>query len=147
MRYYIATALERAEDHKALAKALSARGWTCTYDWTAHGSVQGHGAARMAEVAAAELQGVIESDAVIVLLPGGRGTHCELGAALAAGVPVVLVGHATDLFDASGRDCAFYSHRGIVARHMSGEAQNAEATAYCIEGAAGRWFNREGRHG
>ena len=140
MRYYIATALERAGDRNALAKALNARGWSCTYDWTAHGSVQGQGAARMAEVAAAELLGVITADVVIVLLPGGRGTHCELGAALAARVPVVLVGHATDLFDASGRKCSFYSHPGVLARHTPNRAQNAEATAYCIEEAVGRWL-------
>lgn len=131
--YYIATALERAEDHKALAKALNARGWTCTYDWTAHGSVQGHGAARMAEVAGAELRGVTTADVVIVLLPGGRGTHVELGAALAAGVPVVLVGCATDTRDASGRECSFYAHPGVRARFSVSASGFAEQIACAID--------------
>lgn len=133
MKYYIATAIERAEDHRALAKALDARGWSCAYDWTAHGSVQGQGAVRMSEVAAAELRGVTTANVVIVLLPGGRGTHCELGAALAARVPVVLVGRATDLFDASGRECAFYSHPGVIARLSIGASGFADEIARCID--------------
>lgn len=146
MKYYIATAIERAEDHRALSKALNARGWSCTYDWTAHGSVQGQGAERMAEVAEAELRGVTTADIVIVLLPGGRGTHCELGAALAARVPVVLVGHATDLFNASGRECAFYSHPGVLARITTDTTPDMTTSAYILDHIATNLRNREGRH-
>lgn len=114
IRYYIATALERAEDHRRLSDALNARGWTCTYDWTAHGSVQGQGAARMAEVAEAEMRGVIGADVVIVLLPGGRGTHAEMGIAIGAGIPVVLVGDASARLGADGREFSFYYAPGVV---------------------------------
>lgn len=112
--YYIATSLERADDHRRLSLALNALGWSCTYDWTAHGSVQGQGAARMAEVADAEMRGVIEADVVIVLLPGGRGAHTEMGIAIGAGVPVVVVGDADARSGADGRECAFYHAPGVV---------------------------------
>ena len=114
LRYYIATSLDRAEGHRRLAAALNARGWSCTYDWTVHGSVQDQGATRMAEVAAAEMRGVIEADVVIVLLPGGRGTHTEMGIAIGAGVPVVVVGDADARRGDDGRECAFYRAPGVV---------------------------------
>jgi nucleoside 2-deoxyribosyltransferase len=43
-----------------------------------------------AKIALAELAGVREADVLIVLLPGGYGTHVEIGAALGLGKPVIL---------------------------------------------------------
>jgi hypothetical protein len=103
LKFYIATRLERTGDHKALARELVQAGHAITYDWTVHGSVQGP--QRIREVAQAELAGIKAADVVIVLLPGGRGTHAELGMALALGKPVIILG---DLKDTGGRHCAFY---------------------------------------
>ena len=80
--FYVATAIERAADADHVADALIARGWPQTYRWTTHGGVQGDGEATIREVARAEIMGVLNADVVIVLLPGGRGTHAELGVAL-----------------------------------------------------------------
>lgn len=113
MKVYIATALERIADHNALRDALAAQGITLTYDWTAHGSVWREGPDRIREVAVAEIQGVLDADMVIVLLPGGRGTHTELGAAIAAGKTVLLV--TLDPEDLEGpRTCAFYHHPQVM---------------------------------
>lgn len=71
-KVYIATRLERANDHRMLAHALRAGGAVITYDWTLHGSVQEEGAARITQVAVAEADGVADADAVVVLLPGNR---------------------------------------------------------------------------
>lgn len=112
MKYYIATALERAADHTLVRDAMAAAGHQITYDWTAHGSVQSEGLARIREVAELETHGVLAADLVIVLLPGGRGTHAELGIAIGAGIPILL--HTEDeglLSGSSGRTCAFYHHR------------------------------------
>lgn len=106
--FYIATRLERADDHNRLRDALTAAGWQITYDWTAHGHVWRDGPERIREVSIAELEGVTTADAVIVLLPGGRGTHAELGAALAAGCPVVLHSLTDPLV--GPETCAFYHH-------------------------------------
>ena len=46
-----------------------------------------------ADTALAEIAAVREADVLVVLLPGGYGTHVEIGAALALGKPVIL--HAT----------------------------------------------------
>lgn len=111
MKFYIATRLERAADHNLVRDQLVEMGHEITYDWTAHGSVQKEGAARIREVALAETRGVQEADFVVVLLPGGRGTHAELGLALAFGIPVLIHSREEDGFFADdGRTCAFYHH-------------------------------------
>lgn len=110
MRYYIATRLERHRDHNIVRDSLAGQGWEITYDWTVHGPVWRDGAERIREVSQAELTGVVEADLVVVLLPGGRGTHAELGMALAAGKPVLLHTFDESLLGASPETCAFYHH-------------------------------------
>jgi len=108
MKFYIASKLENAEMVKSLAKVLKAYKWKHTYDWTEHGSVQNEGEERITEVATNELRGVQEADIVIVLLPGGRGTHAELGAANILGKRVFIWSETDDLFKHDERTCAFY---------------------------------------
>lgn len=110
MRYYIATKLARHTAHNEVRDELDRDGWACTYDWTRHGSVKDQGKARIRQVAAAETRGVLEADVVIVLLPGGRGTHAELGMALAAGKPVILHSETGEEFEDGASTCAFYWH-------------------------------------
>lgn len=119
MRYYIATGLERYAAHNEVRDELKRDGWTCTYDWTDHGSVKDCGRARIRQVAVNETKGVLDADVVIVLLPGGRGTHAELGMALAAGKPVILHSETGDEFRDGSPTCAFYWHplcRRVVCR-------------------------------
>jgi hypothetical protein len=120
VRFYIASKLENAAAVRALASRLVSFGWTWTYDWTAHGSVQDSGPERIREVAVAEAVGVTSADLVIVLLPGGRGTHAELGIAIGhwlakCSPEVAIFGTLTD-GDPNGRECAFYRHDAVIAR-------------------------------
>lgn len=114
MKFYIASKLENAENVKRLAKVLKAFGWIHTYDWTKHGSVQKEGEQRIKEVAAMELNGVRNADVVIVLLPGGRGTHAELGAANIAEIPVFIHAYDDKLFLQDGNTCAFYWNKNVT---------------------------------
>lgn len=116
MRFYIASRLENAKDASAsaLAARLTESDWRLTYAWWDHGSVQAEGEARMREVALAEAAAVCTADVVIVLLPGGRGTHVELGIALALGKRVVV--HAeqdSDMWGGRSYWCAFYMHPNV----------------------------------
>ena len=113
MKVYIATALTNAAEHNRLRDALAARAIGLTYDWTAHGSVWREGPDRIRQVAAAEAAGVVGADVVVVLLPGGRGTHAELGIAIGAGVPVLLIPQGRGDYEGEGA-CAFYSHPGVT---------------------------------
>ena len=109
MIFYIATKLENHENHNRLRDYLLGLGHQISYDWTNHGSVQGEGDARIAEVAA--MQGVQDASVVIVLLPGGRGTHVELGAAWASSRRIFIHGpRAAE----DGRECAFYHSPGVT---------------------------------
>jgi len=116
--FYMASGLENATEVKTLAAPLKQAGWSQTYDWTTHGSVQKEEQQRISEVAVAELQGVLDCSVLIVVLPGGRGTHTELGAALACGKPVILYAkHRFALHGSQGAICAFYLHPNVKITH------------------------------
>ena len=114
--FYIASRLENVGRVRELKRILEAAGHVHTYDWTVHGSVQDAGLDAIREVARREALGVLSADVVIVLLPGGRGTHTELGIAIAdaiRGQPkrIVLLSESSEIdFGTDGRTCALYHH-------------------------------------
>jgi hypothetical protein len=111
MNYYIATRLENHEMHNKIRDLIyeNLKSWDITYDWTVHGSVKHEGVACISEVCMKEITGVLEADVVIVLLPGGRGTHTELGIAIGEGTPVfILADKKYGFFAQDERTCAFY---------------------------------------
>ena len=110
MKYYIASKLENHAEHNRVRDALNALGHEITYDWTPHGPVYGSGLARVREVAELETRGVLDADFVVVLWPGGRGTHVELGMAIAAGKRVVFISADERHHQATTETCAFYHH-------------------------------------
>lgn len=111
MKLYFASGLENARNVQELAAYAVSQGHELTYVWWLHGSVQDEGPARIAEVGNGEMAGVAEADAVLVLLPGGRGTHAEMGGALALGKPTFIYGPRKD---AQGRECSFYYHDSAI---------------------------------
>src|SRR5207245_10391381 len=90
-QFYFSTAKNRLDQAASLLDALRAAGWKQTFAWT---SQDANNSAEYAEIAKAELAGVRDADVLIVLLPGGFGTHVEIGAAVALVKPVVI--HAPD---------------------------------------------------
>lgn len=109
MKFYIATGLDNWREHNNLRDALIKDGHVITYDWTVHGPVWKDGIKRIQEVAIAELNGIIKADTVIVLYPGGRGTHVELGYALALMKPVIFYSPYPEHYEPSPDYCAFYA--------------------------------------
>ena len=107
MKYYIASGLENADVVKRISRVLQTAGHCHTYDWTGHGSVQSAGEDRIKEVARNEFIGVRSADVVIVVLPGGRGTHVELGMAIALDKDIIICAAPEDLYEQE-RICAFY---------------------------------------
>ena len=116
--YYIATSLSRSADHNLIRDQLSACGWQITYDWTIHGSVKHDGVTRLSEVSELEIDGVRRSDVVIILLPGGRGTHAELGMAAVLQKPTYIHSFDGSHFELDERTCAFYWHSKAI--HLTG---------------------------
>jgi nucleoside 2-deoxyribosyltransferase len=108
-RFYLATRKDRGEQAADLLHALKSQGWERTYSWTAE---EAGDSEQYSEIALKELKGVEEADVLIVLLPGGYGTHVEIGAALALGKTVIL--HAPDIKTLnSPYPCPFHYHPNV----------------------------------
>jgi nucleoside 2-deoxyribosyltransferase len=125
-RFYLATKKDRSQKAKPLLEALKARGWERTLAWTD----QDHGGPpAYANTAIVELDGVREADVLIVLLPGGFGTHVEIGAALALGKPVIL--HAPDRQTLeTPYPCIFHYHPAV--KILISEPLNLDAILACL---------------
>jgi nucleoside 2-deoxyribosyltransferase len=113
MKIYIASKLENFANVQTLRDCLKESGHEITYDWTVHGPVYRAGLERVREVAEAETKGVLAADLVIVLWPGGRGTHVEMGIALGSGKAVIFVSGDERHHTATTETCAFYHHRSV----------------------------------
>lgn len=120
-RYYVASTLENAPQVTALNEELRKLGWSCTYDWTKHGTkgVQGRGNLVLQSTAIEEAEAVAKAHVVVVVLPGGRGTHTELGIAIALGRPIIIYSPDPERDfnneSSSNACCAFYRHPAVQA--------------------------------
>ena len=98
MKFYIAGKLENADNVRRVRDALVAAGHVITYDWTVHGNVRIADdeavtladVERIYDVAQAEIDGVLDAEVVVAMLPGGRGTHVEIGIGIGAGRSIVF---------------------------------------------------------
>lgn len=133
MKFYIATSLSRVTAHHTVRDSLKQMGHEISYDWTLHGSVKSVSKERLKEVALLELEGVSEADFIVVLLPGGNGTHLELGFALAKEKRVFLHSEDPLLFDLGPQTNAFYHHPDIVCLHCPLADVGALAHSLLIE--------------
>lgn len=112
MDYYLATTVANAAAADALSAALAERGHTETYNWRPHlndptGVLPG-------TIAHNEITAVIRADVVVVCLPGGRGTHIELGAALALNKDVLLCGTPDLIHRPIAELVPFYFHSKVM---------------------------------
>ncbi len=99
-------------------KALKEIGWKHTYNWTDNVNKE-ITKKNLVEYAKSEFQGIIDSDVVIILLPAGRGTHIELGMALALNKKVYLCSLTEEEFSVENT-VAFYELPNIT--HLVGTA-------------------------
>lgn len=130
MKFYIATSLSRVTAHQAVRNALRTYGHEISYDWTLHGSVKSVSKERLQEVATLELNGISEADFVVVLLPGGHGTHLELGFAIAKEKKVFLHSEDSLLFELGPQTNAFYHHPDVTCLHCP--LSNVGATVHSL---------------
>lgn len=114
MKYYIATSLSRAAAHNLIRDSLKTFKHEISYDWTLHGSVKSVSFERLRNVAILELNGILESDFIVVLLPGGNGTHLELGFAIANNKRIFLHTEDPSLFELGPQTNAFYHHPNLT---------------------------------
>ena len=108
-RFYLSTRKDRNAEAAPLLEALRANGWERTFDWANRGASS---ASEYADLAVAEIAGIRDADVLIVLLPGGYGTHVEIGAALALGKPVILHAPNRQTLE-TPYSCAFHYHPAV----------------------------------
>lgn len=104
MNVYIATSLANHANHNLLRDELAKYQIKLSYDWTLPRDPE----IPRSEIAWLELQGVKYADLVVVLLPGGRGTHVEFGAALACEKPIIVHGPDEQVCGETG-ECIFFA--------------------------------------
>lgn len=106
MRIYVAGKWQDREDVRIWHNQLRARGHEITCDWTSHeypGEGQEH---LLTDYALADIKGVQDCDVLIALFEveyAYRGAFVEIGAALALGKRILILGHAGD-------SCIFMNH-------------------------------------
>ena len=80
MRFYIASSLKNIDFVRELASLLKKEGFEFTYDWT---EVEGVKSIELiSAIGENEKEAVKKSDFVVLLLPGGKSSHVELGIGL-----------------------------------------------------------------
>ena len=136
MRFYIASRLENHEQVKNLASRLKPFGWEHTYDWTVHGSVKETNLETIKAVGQREYDGVKNADIVIVLTPQGRGTHVELGMAIALNKVVYICHEDERYFQCDDRTSAFYWLENV--RHFTGSVEDLAKRLLVEEGIMGK---------
>ncbi len=118
MKFYIGSGMKNRILVNYYVKALKEIGWKHTYNWTDNVNKE-ITKKNLVEYAKSEFQGIIDSDVVIILLPAGRGTHIELGMALALNKKVYLCSLTEEEFSVENT-VAFYELPNIT--HLVGTA-------------------------
>lgn len=145
MDFYIATKLDNDAAHNRLRDQLVALGHKITYDWTVHGPAFSKGLDEVRRVAKAETQGVMRADFVVMLWPGGRGTHVELGMGLALGKLCYIITPVEEHHQAHKETCAFYHYPCAVLCHTVEEfLAKLEVDVASHASRAGATFEGEG---
>ena len=97
MKFYIGAGFKNCDLVNYYSQKLEEKGLEHTYNW-AKAINENETFEDMVEYSKLEQKGIADSDVVIILLPAGRGTHIELGMALALNKKVFLCSATKDEF-------------------------------------------------
>lgn len=89
MKFYIGTSFKNLDLMNQVADKLKQQGWIHTYNWAEEATGE-ETILDLINYSILERKAIEESDVVIILLPAGRGSHVELGMALALNKQVYL---------------------------------------------------------
>jgi nucleoside 2-deoxyribosyltransferase len=92
-KFYVASSFRNIVNVRYVAHALESKGYINTYDWTQNASARDAGTVTpgdLRSIGQRERDAVMGADVVVILLPGGKGTHIELGIAIAQGSRTIL---------------------------------------------------------
>ncbi|WP_164670524.1 nucleoside 2-deoxyribosyltransferase [Virgibacillus doumboii] len=104
MKFYIASGFSNKELVRYVTQKLLSKGHSHTYDWTANERAATK--EKLRTIGELEKEAVADCDLFILLLPGGRGSHTELGMALASGKNVYI--YSSDEIDPQTATSFYY---------------------------------------
>lgn len=99
MKFYVASSFINKEQVRYVNQKLIDYGFIHTYDWTKNNRAST--LSKLEDIGVKEKNAVMGSDFVVVLLPGGKGSHIELGLALAGDKKVFLYSPTDEINDLS----------------------------------------------
>ncbi|MEN2766829.1 nucleoside 2-deoxyribosyltransferase [Ornithinibacillus xuwenensis] len=106
MKFYIASGFDNQAAVHYVRDQLILAGHSHTYDWTKNNRATTEEALRT--IGEAEKAAVADSDVFIVLLPGGKGTHTELGIALGLNKKIFI--YSKEKIDVTTATTFYYVH-------------------------------------
>ncbi|MCQ1988227.1 nucleoside 2-deoxyribosyltransferase [Arthrobacter sp. zg-Y844] len=95
--FYVASSFRNIVNVHYVAQTLESKGYVNAYDWTQNATARDAGTVTLDDlrsIGQQERDAVMRADVVVIVLPGGKGTHVELGIAIAQGRRIIL--HAAD---------------------------------------------------
>jgi len=110
MKFYIASSLSNKEQVRYLASRLEEKGFLHTYDWTKNENV--NTLEKLAAIGEAEKAAVMDANFFILVLPGGFGSHTELGMAIGSGKRIYIYSASNEPFNPE-KTTTFYHIDGI----------------------------------
>ena len=96
-RFYVASSFRNIVNVRYVVQTLESKGYVNTYDWTQNAAARDAGRVTVGDlrsIGRRERDAVMGADVVVILLPGGKSTHVELGIAIAQGRRTIL--HSPD---------------------------------------------------
>ncbi|WP_199426109.1 nucleoside 2-deoxyribosyltransferase [Thermaerobacillus caldiproteolyticus] len=106
MKFYIASSFANKEAVRALASRLIREGFTQTYDWTKN--ERAATLEDLSRIGEEEKAAVMSADFFVLLLPGGKGSHVELGIALGLGKRVYIYSPDSEVNDLTATPTFYY---------------------------------------
>ncbi|KAA0561789.1 group-specific protein [Bacillus sp. CH30_1T] len=97
MNFYVASSFHNIKQVRDVSERLKRKGYIHTYDWTQNSRAST--VEELKKIGEKEKQAIIDSDVILVLLPGGKGSHVELGIALGLNKRVILYSPHNELSD------------------------------------------------
>lgn len=112
MKFYIGSGLKNYKLVNYYAKILKENGLEEAYNWVKN--IKNDITKKdLEKYAKEETQAIVNSDIIIILLPAGRGTHVELGMALALNKKIFLCSETNEEFNIKNT-VAFYELPNII---------------------------------
>jgi nucleoside 2-deoxyribosyltransferase len=97
MKFYIGSSFENKDIVRYVNERLKQEGFSHTYDWTRNEHASS--VKDLQHIGQNEKDAITESNVVIIILPGGKGSHVELGIALGLGKRIILYSPNDEVHD------------------------------------------------